>query len=53
MIILVNVFFLSACERAQESKADDELHIPLRPFDLKVGTKFTPLPSNPSTAPTL
>jgi len=53
MIILVNVFFLSACERAQESKADNELHISLRPFDLKVGTKFTPLPSNPFTAPTL
>jgi hypothetical protein len=45
--------FLSACSPADSSKTESDVQISLRPFDLKVGTKFTPLPLNPFKAPAL
>jgi len=51
--MLVNIFLLSACGPSNESKSNEDSQVVLRPFDLKVGTKFTPLPSNPFIAPTL
>jgi hypothetical protein len=53
ILTLVSVLFISACTPPQESDNDNTVHIPLRSFDVKTGTKFTHLPSNPFSAPTL
>ncbi|MFT7005545.1 MAG: hypothetical protein ACJAXJ_000043 [Colwellia sp.] len=53
LIIVLLMSLLSACSPADNSKTESDVQIPLRPFDLKVGTKFSPLPENPFQAPTL
>ena len=53
MFFLVGSIFLFSCDSVDKVTAENESHIVLRPFDLKVGTKFTPLPQNPFQAPKL
>lgn len=53
IFILVGTLFLFSCDSADKVIEENESHIVLRPFDLKVGTKFTPLPQNPFQAPEL
>jgi len=53
ILILVNIIFLSACNPKLETEVANESHITLRPYDVKTGTKFTPLPLDPFATPSL
>ncbi len=53
ILIFVNILLLSACDSGNNAENSSESDIVLRPFDLKVGTKFTRLPANIFKAPTL
>lgn len=52
-LLLLNILFLTACDSSKNAEKGLDPHIVLRHFDVKVGTKFTPLPPNPFKAPTV